>query len=150
MLEILRMSSIAPISLPHRTVENVVFHGYQIPKNTIIIPDLYGIHYDEAIWNDPKNFRPERFLNEDGTVNRRQDVLMPFSIGRRSCIGDGLAQDQLFLFLTAIIQKYFIKPNPTKRKPNPNEFKFCQVIRQSKSYEYILRERGAIKTADEK
>lgn len=32
--------------------------GYFIPKNTIIIPNLYGAHHDLEVWKDPYSFRP--------------------------------------------------------------------------------------------
>ncbi|CAG7821182.1 unnamed protein product [Allacma fusca] len=64
--EVLRYSSIFAMVL-HKASEDLEFHGFFIPKDTIVLPNFYDAHFDEAGWGDPQNFRPERFLNEDVT-----------------------------------------------------------------------------------
>lgn len=32
--------------------------GYFIPKDTVIIPNLFGAHHDPTVWEDPYSFRP--------------------------------------------------------------------------------------------
>jgi cytochrome P450 len=50
-------------------------------------------------WVDGLVFRPERFLDEAGAV-RRDEHLIPFSVGKRQCLGETLAKAELFLFFT--------------------------------------------------
>ncbi|KAL5013030.1 hypothetical protein ScPMuIL_011581 [Solemya velum] len=62
---------------------------------------------------DPEAFRPSRFLDENGQIMRaKTDKVIAFSMGRRACIGESLAKMELFLFLTAMVQKFkFLPPN---------------------------------------
>ena len=80
-MEILRKSNVVPFGVQHTVCENVVFHGYFIPKNAIILPLMESILSDQQTWGDPEVFRPERFLDADGKVVR-PDEFIPFSLGK--------------------------------------------------------------------
>ncbi|ODM92726.1 Farnesoate epoxidase [Orchesella cincta] len=118
LLEVLRKSSLVPMGVLHRMLKDTMFEGYLLPKNTIIIPNLHASLNDPEIWGDPEHFRPERFLSEDGKKVIRNDALIPFSIGRRVCIGESFAKDTLLLFIASIFQKFELHPDPKNPKPN--------------------------------
>ncbi|CAG7721211.1 unnamed protein product [Allacma fusca] len=103
--EVLRISSIGPLSVFHRAMEDVEFKGYFIPKDTIVIGNLYAANWDKDIWGDPHVFRPERFLDSQGNFVQR-DELLAFSTGKRLCIGERLARNNMFLFSTIIFQEF--------------------------------------------
>lgn len=113
------MASVAPLGGPHRALADINYKGYIFKKDITIIANLYGVHYDPAIWGDPDNFRPERFLNNDGSEVVRQvyEAVIPFEEGKRKCLGEKLARDELFLFTAGILQKFNIFPESGK-KPN--------------------------------
>ncbi|XP_077990661.1 cytochrome P450 2J6-like [Glandiceps talaboti] len=100
-----RLSAIAPLSVPHETLRDTLFQGYFIPKGVIVLPNLWGVLHDPDIWTDPDIFRPERFLNEDGSFKTR-DEFIPFGIGSRVCLGEQLAKAKLFLFLSSLFQRF--------------------------------------------
>ncbi|CAL8092455.1 unnamed protein product [Orchesella dallaii] len=104
--EILRFSTIVPDGVAHRSMSDREFHGYHIPKGAIIQPNLYYIHFDPKIWGDPENFRPERFLSADGTKFKKNENMQAFQVGRRQCVGETLARDTLFLYITNIFQQF--------------------------------------------
>lgn len=54
--------------------------GYYIPKGTHIVPNLWGVHMDPKLWNDPEAFNPDRFLVDDKVV--KPPYFMPFSVGK--------------------------------------------------------------------
>lgn len=54
--------------------------GYLIPKDTHVLPNLYAIHMDPNLWDDPDKFNPSRFL-KNGKVTR-PDYFIPFSVGK--------------------------------------------------------------------
>uniref|UniRef100_A0A3P9BNH9 Cytochrome P450 2K1 n=1 Tax=Maylandia zebra TaxID=106582 RepID=A0A3P9BNH9_9CICH len=106
-----RLANIAPISLPHQTSQDVTFKGYFIKKGTIVFPLLTSVLYDESEWESPHTFNPSHFLDKKGQFVRR-DAFMPFSAGRRMCLGEGLAKMELFLFFTSLIQRFRFTPPP--------------------------------------
>jgi len=105
-MEILRYASLVPTAVFHATTEDVVFQGFKIPKHTSILPNVWKCLQDPAIWGDPDNFRPERFLSPDGKSVVKHEALIPFSIGKRVCLGETLARDELFLFTSALFQRF--------------------------------------------
>lgn len=74
-----------------------------------MIPTLYALHTDQAVWGDPFNFRPERFINIRGQLSLKKDVSLPFGAGKRLCAGETFARNTLFLFTAAMLQNLDFK-----------------------------------------
>uniref|UniRef100_A0A673CFY8 Cytochrome P450 2K1-like n=1 Tax=Sphaeramia orbicularis TaxID=375764 RepID=A0A673CFY8_9TELE len=106
-----RLANVFPMSVPHRTSKDVTFQGYFIEKGTVVIPLLGSVLYDETEWEKPHSFHPAHFLDKDGKFVKR-DAFMPFSAGRRVCLGEGLARMELFLFFTTLLQNFRLTPPP--------------------------------------
>ena len=106
--ESMRMSSIVPTGVFHTAVKDAKFHGYDIPKDTWLISNLYFIHHDKRVWGNPEEFQPERFLSADGKTFKKHDALMPFGLGKRQCLGETLARDTIFLYFANIFHRYSI------------------------------------------
>ncbi|KAG8223772.1 hypothetical protein J437_LFUL001492 [Ladona fulva] len=88
MSEILRRSSVAPLGVPHAILgcsKDVKLQGYILPKDARVILNLYGLHHDPKIWGDPDNFRPERFLDENGK-HIKHEALLPFGFGKTAVL----------------------------------------------------------------
>ncbi|XP_067664352.1 cytochrome P450 2C3-like [Haliotis asinina] len=114
--EILRQVDMVPFGMPYTVDHDVQFKGYDIPKGTTVWPMLNSVLYDESVWGDPNKFRPERFLNDEGNFEKREEF-MPFSIGRRACIGQSLFRMEQFLILTTLIQRFKFVPASGKLTP---------------------------------
>lgn len=95
MHELLRITSVTSGGILHSTTENIRFEGYDLPKGTIILPNLYGCQHDEATWGDPYVFRPERWLNDDETQFVKDERSVPFSMGKRMCPAEHLVSVRL-------------------------------------------------------
>lgn len=115
--EVLRFSSIVPDGVQHRALEGKEFRDYFIPKNAWIMPNMHFLHHDPKTWGDPENFRPERFIGTDGSY-KKNDNLIAFQLGRRQCVGETLARDTVFLFLTNIFQRFDVSFDPTLPEPS--------------------------------
>ncbi|XP_072405380.1 cytochrome P450 2F2-like [Chiloscyllium punctatum] len=106
--EIQRYSNIIPLNLPHTVTRDTDFKGFVIPKGMIVIPVLASVLYDCNCWENPNSFNPDRFLDEEGRF-KKNEAFMPFSSGNRMCIGKTVAQMQLFLFLTTLLQNFTLR-----------------------------------------
>ena len=71
---------LAPLGVPHMVLQDVTISGYNIPKGTGIMSNLYAASYDLKHWEKPERFNPDRFLTADGKL-KRTDAFIPFSIG---------------------------------------------------------------------
>uniref|UniRef100_A0A4W6DJ00 Cytochrome P450, family 2, subfamily AE, polypeptide 1 n=1 Tax=Lates calcarifer TaxID=8187 RepID=A0A4W6DJ00_LATCA len=98
--EVQRISNIVPLSLPHVTTRDIQLGGYTIPKGVTIIPNLTSVLFDKNEWETPYTFNPGHFLNEEGKFVKRA-AFIPFSAGKRVCLGENLARMELFLFFTS-------------------------------------------------
>jgi cytochrome P450 len=139
-MEILRISSIIPLGVGHSTMEDFTFHGYDIPKGTQILSNIFAVHHDPKIWGDPEIFRPERFLKKDGRTVEKNDNLIPFSTGKRICLGFNLALDEIFLFATSLVQKFDISVEAGKPMPTL-EPKGGQITLLPHPYSVVMKER---------
>ncbi|KAM4641335.1 cytochrome P450 2C8-like [Discoglossus pictus] len=100
--EIQRHSDIIPTGIPHATIQDVSFRGYLIPKGSDVYPLLTTVLQDPGQFSTPEEFWPERFLDEQGKL-KKTSTFMPFSTGKRMCPGEGLAHQELFIFLISIL-----------------------------------------------
>jgi len=137
--EALRISSVGPVAM-HKTTVDTSLQGYHIPKSTTVLINLWSLHHDPEIWEYPNDFRPQRFLDEDGYfLPPKADRYCPFSAGRRGCFGEPLARIEVFLFLARLLHTFkFENPQgcdlPTLEPISglvlqPQPFKVCVVKR---------------------
>ena len=67
--------------MPHSAEDDTTLQGFTIPKGTAIFSNIWGVHHDPELWEDPEDFRPERFLNKTGAVFQ-PEYYIPFSTGK--------------------------------------------------------------------
>ncbi|KFZ60310.1 Cytochrome P450 2D17, partial [Antrostomus carolinensis] len=116
--EVQRYGDIVPVGLPHMTYRDTELQGFFIPKGTTIITNLSSVLKDETVWEKPNEFYPKHFLDANGQFVK-PEAFLPFSAGRRACLGEQLARMELFIFFTTLLQKFtFVLP---KDQPRPRE-----------------------------
>ncbi|CAA2974435.1 cytochrome P450 93A3-like [Olea europaea subsp. europaea] len=107
--ETLRLHPTGPL-IVRESSDDCNVAGYHIPAKTRLFVNVWAIGRDPEHWENPLEFRPERFLNEDGNLKAQLDVrgqhyhLLPFGSGRRGCPGTSLALLVVQTTLAAMIQ----------------------------------------------
>ncbi|XP_053506930.1 LOW QUALITY PROTEIN: cytochrome P450 2C20-like [Ictalurus furcatus] len=103
--EVQRYIDLVPLNVPHYTTHQITFRGYTIPKDTVILPLLHSVLRDEEHWEKPWSFDPRHFLDTNGNF-KKNPAFLPFSAGKRSCVGESLARMELFIFLVSLLQHF--------------------------------------------
>ncbi|XP_009795251.1 strychnine-10-hydroxylase [Nicotiana tabacum] len=109
--EALRLYPAAPLLLPHECIEDCDISGYDIPKGTRLLVNIWKIHYDPDLWPNPEEFKPERFLttHKDVDVRGNHFELIPFGSGRRMCPGISMGLQVVQYVLAVLLQGFEIK-----------------------------------------
>ncbi|KAI6191051.1 (pine wood nematode) hypothetical protein [Aphelenchoides bicaudatus] len=108
-----RCSALPVFNVPHALAKDANLNGYNLKKETIIFPQISTIMKDPANFPSPNNFYPERFIDSNGQLFNTEKVVS-FSIGKRSCPGEGLARMELFLLTANLLNQYKVSFNQRK------------------------------------
>ncbi|CAH1180230.1 unnamed protein product [Phaedon cochleariae] len=104
-MESLRMFGGRAFTVPHRALRDTSLSGYHIPKDVLVVGNLYGSMLQEGCgFDEPEKFRPERFL-KNGKISL-PDGFLPFGLGKHRCLGESLARANIFLFVATMMQKF--------------------------------------------
>ncbi|XP_006879893.1 PREDICTED: cytochrome P450 2J2-like [Elephantulus edwardii] len=134
--EVQRMGNIIPLNAPREVAFDTTLGGYDLPKGTMIMTNLTALHRDPKEWATPDTFNPEHFL-ENGQFKKRESF-MPFSIGKRVCIGEQLARAELFIFFTSLVQRFTFRPPANEKLTqkvriaiplSPASYRICAIPR---------------------
>ncbi|KAJ5109067.1 hypothetical protein N7456_005742 [Penicillium angulare] len=107
--EIPRWRPAAPEGVPHVNREEITYKGYTIPEGSYILPILWTIGREEAVFGSkPDEFIPERWLNDDGKTFRAIPTAA-FGYGRRTCPGRHIARNVLWIVVAQLIWSFDIK-----------------------------------------
>uniref|UniRef100_A0A2I3LM35 Cytochrome P450 family 2 subfamily D member 8, pseudo 1 n=1 Tax=Papio anubis TaxID=9555 RepID=A0A2I3LM35_PAPAN len=136
--EVQRFGDIVPLNMPHMTSRDIEVQGFLIPKGTTLFTNLSLVLKDEAVWEKPFRFHPEHFLDAQGHFVK-PEAFLPFSAGRRACLGEPLARMELFLFFTCLLQRFSFSVPAGQPRPShshvvgflvtPSPYELCAVPR---------------------
>jgi cytochrome P450 len=101
--ETLRRRPVIPIAA-RKALVPVELLGYSLPAGAVLMVAIYLIHGDPEIYPEPKEFRPERFLEADPKGSEGGSWI-PFGGGIRRCLGAALAQYELAIVLRTVLEE---------------------------------------------
>lgn len=107
---------------PHTSDQTIQINGFKIPANTDVFPSILHVHFDSEYWDEPKAFKPSRFLDpETGKCISFHPQYIPFEVGPRMCPGRDIGMNALTLFTIKIVQEFQLLKINTELEPS-NEF----------------------------
>jgi len=154
--EVLRYASITPFAPAHLSTADDEYKGYHIPAGTTVLANTWAMAYDAERYEEPFEFKPERWLSQKDIEKARglhaRDFV--FGYGRRVCPGQAWAEHLLFLAIASMLAAFNIEqaieeagepvaPNdefypsfvrslgPSKCKITPRSHKMISVIRSA-------------------
>ncbi|KZT22559.1 cytochrome P450 [Neolentinus lepideus HHB14362 ss-1] len=146
--EVLRWRAVTPLGVSHATTEADTYDGYFIPKGATIVMNTWAIHMDERVYDEPEKFKPERFLNPDGTIRGDAYPRTAFGMGRRICPGRHFVDAVAWIVMARVLATFDVlksKDQPDGDVPYTNgvairltPFKCSIVPRNSGVKELIL------------
>ncbi|KAF2071610.1 hypothetical protein CYY_007081 [Polysphondylium violaceum] len=100
--ELLRIRTVSPYAIPRSCTEDIIIDGHFIPKGAQILPNQYGASLNSKHWDNPFEFNPSRFLSP------QNNGFNLFGYGPRSCPGQSIAMDEIYLMVGNIIKLFKI------------------------------------------
>lgn len=108
--EALRLHPPAPLLVPRETREVCKIKGFEIPAKTRVFVNAKSIGMDPKEWQNPEEFKPERFLESSTSVDYgyggQQFEMLPFGAGRRKCPGINYAMPIVELVLANLLHGF--------------------------------------------
>ena len=100
--ETLRLYPIVIIANPRIANSSVQIAGYEFESGTVLAPCIYLTHHREDLYPEPKQFKPERFLERQFSPYE----YLPFGGGNRRCIGAAFALFEMKLALVSMLSRF--------------------------------------------
>jgi cytochrome P450 family 135 len=101
--EALRRRPVIPIAA-RKALVPIDLMGYSLPAGSVLMVAIYLIHSDPELYPEPKEFRPERFLEAD-PKGMEGGAWIPFGGGIRRCLGASLAQYELAVVIRTVLEE---------------------------------------------
>lgn len=100
--EILRLWPVVAGGSTRELLEDIEYNGMLLPKGSLVVAQYYSMFRERWI-EEPVSFKPERWSESNPQLPQLKEMNIPFSIGRRSCIGQNMA-----LFQLKIVAAHFL------------------------------------------
>ncbi|KAG2074091.1 cytochrome P450 [Suillus decipiens] len=115
--ETLRWFPVAPLGVPHATVNDDVYEGYFIPKGATVVTNTWSMARNPEKYPNPTRFMPERHMPtvtaEEQSIHHVPDnISFAFGFGRRVCVGRHIADASLFAAVVNILAVFRVERAP--------------------------------------
>ncbi|KAL8552613.1 hypothetical protein ACS0TY_001340 [Phlomoides rotata] len=106
MKEVLRLHSPLPLSVPHSPSATTDIGGYTVPKGACVFINVWAMHRDPTIWENPLEFCPDRFCDGKWDYSGNDFNYFPFGSGRRMCAGIAMAERMFMYSLASLLHSF--------------------------------------------
>ncbi|XP_074297365.1 5-OH-xanthotoxin synthase-like [Silene latifolia] len=104
--ETFRLHPAAPLLVIRETIRKATLNGYDIKPKTLVHVNVWAIGRDPELWEDPEEFKPERFMGSSVDFRGQDFELASFGAGRRICPGLALGVANLELALANLLYSF--------------------------------------------
>ncbi|KAG9317977.1 cytochrome P450 [Chiua virens] len=104
--ETVRWRPVVPLGVWHATSDSDVYNGQYIPKGATVVANVWAMSRDESRFPNAEEFIPERFLDDDYTLNEVNPMDFIFGFGRRICPGRYAADASLFTAIATMLAMF--------------------------------------------
>ena len=111
--ETLRLHPLLPL-ISREIVNDIVILGYHVPAGTISILNFFSFGMDPRYFDEPTKFNPERWSHDSNETH--PFASLPFGFGPRMCYGRRIAELELYILITRILQKFKLSTDQTTMK----------------------------------
>ncbi|KAK6965975.1 calmodulin-beta [Biomphalaria glabrata] len=108
--ESLRLNATVPV-IERKLAEDCVIQGYTLPAGSRVSIQIYALHHNPHVWEEPFEYKPERF-HPDNQKNMDPFQFLPFSAGSRNCIGQNFAMNEMKVTISKVIQNFQLSLDP--------------------------------------
>ncbi|KZV85576.1 cytochrome P450 [Exidia glandulosa HHB12029] len=106
--EAMRFYPTAPVGVARLATKDTVIGGYFVPKDSVVIPNAWAVSRDPGSSGLPADeFHPERFFNASPPPD---PSVYAFGVGRRSCVGQTVGENFVFIMIASLLASYTILP----------------------------------------
>lgn len=106
MKEVLRLHPTLPLLVPHCPSQTCTIGGYTVPNGSRVFINVWAIHRDPTIWENPLEFDPDRFLNAKWDYSGNDFSYFPFGSGRRICAGTAMGERMVMFSLATLLHSF--------------------------------------------
>ncbi|KAH9003795.1 cytochrome P450 [Lactarius hatsudake] len=107
--ELLRWRLVLPLGVAHATMVDDVYKDYFIPKGATVLANTWAILHDAEAYPEPEEFKPERFLTEDGNLRDDPLLVYAFGYGPRECPGRHLVDSMQWILVVSVLATFNVR-----------------------------------------
>lgn len=144
-MESLRRHPPGHFVFPHAVTRPCELAGYEVPTDATVNFYVAGMGMDPGMWQNPWEFRPERFADEGVEVDlmgSKEIKMMPFGAGRRICPGIGMAMLHLNLIVARLVQEFAWECKPGETVDLSETLELTMVMKYP--LQAVIKERVSI------
>ncbi|XP_020222098.1 cytochrome P450 71A4 [Cajanus cajan] len=104
--ESFRLHPPVPLLVPRKCMEDIKVKGYDIAAGTQVLVNAFAIARDPSSWDQPLEFKPERFLRSSIDLKGHDFELIPFGAGRRGCPGIVFAMTTIEMAIANLVHQF--------------------------------------------
>lgn len=118
--ETLRLYPVVPGNARFMVENDVIVGDHLFPKKTLFHLCHFAVSYDERVFPSPHSFLPQRWLRGSDEKSRLHPFgSVPFGFGTRACLGRRVAELEMYLLLSRLIQRFELRPDPNGSEVKP-------------------------------